>query len=99
MLRMVDELVPRLLSLKWTLEVDPKQRLITSDTPIVVWRKPTRMDDFEGSASRTPPSSGSRSILVSNLCCLSANGSAKSGSKLIVSVDRTQTWPMDVTAS
>lgn len=48
MLRMVDELVPRLLSLNWTIEVDPKQRLITSDTPIVVWRKPTRMDDFEG---------------------------------------------------
>lgn len=48
MLRMVDELVPRLLSLNGTLEVDRKQRLITSDTPIVVWRKPTRMDDFEG---------------------------------------------------
>ncbi|MEP6468154.1 MAG: DUF4238 domain-containing protein [Chloroflexota bacterium] len=45
---MIDELVPRLLSLNWTLEMDPKRRLITSDTPVVVWRKPTRKDDFEG---------------------------------------------------
>lgn len=48
MLRMIAELVPRLLSLNWTLEVDAKQRLVTSDTPVVVWRRPSRKDDFEG---------------------------------------------------
>lgn len=48
MLRMIEEFVPRLLVLNWTLELDPKQRLVASDTPVVIWRKPTRMDDFEG---------------------------------------------------
>lgn len=48
MLRMIAALVPRLLLLNWTLEMDAKQRLITSDTPVVIWRKPSRKDDFEG---------------------------------------------------
>lgn len=48
MLRMVEAFVPRLLQLNWSVEYDRKEQLITSDTPVVVWRKPTPMDEFEG---------------------------------------------------
>lgn len=48
MLQLLEAFVPRLLGLNWTLEVDRRAQLITSDTPIVVWRKPRRMDQFKG---------------------------------------------------
>ena len=48
MLKTVEVLVPRLLLLNWTLELSRREDLITSDTPVVIWRKPTRMDEFEG---------------------------------------------------
>jgi hypothetical protein len=48
MLQMVEAFVPRLLALNWALETDRRAQLITSDTPVVIWRKPQRMDDFEG---------------------------------------------------
>ncbi len=48
MLRMVEALVPRLLAMNWTVEMDRKEQLITSDVPIVIWRTPTPRDDYEG---------------------------------------------------
>ncbi len=48
MLRVVEALVPRLLALNWSVEFDRKEQLVTSDTPVVVWRKPSPMDEFEG---------------------------------------------------
>lgn len=48
MLQVVKELVPRLRPMNWTLEVDRTERLMTSDMPVVTWRKPTRRDNFEG---------------------------------------------------
>jgi hypothetical protein len=48
MLRSVSELAPRLAELEWCVEHDRKERFITSDTPLVLWRTPTYRDDFEG---------------------------------------------------
>ncbi|HMC02822.1 MAG TPA: DUF4238 domain-containing protein [Cellulomonadaceae bacterium] len=48
MLQLVEAFVPRLLALTWTLELDRRERLITSDVPVVIARKPTRMDEFQG---------------------------------------------------
>lgn len=48
MLRLVEAFVPRLLPLNWSVEFDRKEQLVTSDTPVVVWRKPRPMDEFEG---------------------------------------------------
>lgn len=42
------EISRRLLPLNWSLEFDRKEEFITSDEPVVVWRKPTWRDDFEG---------------------------------------------------
>ena len=39
---------PRLLERTWTVEVDRKGRLVTSDSPAVLWRNPSERDDFEG---------------------------------------------------
>lgn len=47
-LKMVEAYVPRLLAMHWTLELAPQAQFITSDTPVVVWRKPSRMDEFQG---------------------------------------------------
>jgi hypothetical protein len=44
----LDELAPRLLTRRWTLEVARKPRFITSDLPLVMWRPPTPRDNFEG---------------------------------------------------
>jgi hypothetical protein len=48
MLRAVPELGSRLLRLNWTVEVDRHREFITSDSPVVLWRKPTPRDNFEG---------------------------------------------------
>lgn len=48
MLKSFEAIVPALLRLHWTLEVDRREQFITSDAPVVIWRKPTRMDQFEG---------------------------------------------------
>jgi hypothetical protein len=42
------EFAPRLAQLHWCVEHDRKQRLLTSDTPLVLWRKPSFRDAFEG---------------------------------------------------
>jgi hypothetical protein len=41
-------MVPLLLDLNWTIEVDPKREYLTSDKPVVLWRKPTMRDNYEG---------------------------------------------------
>jgi hypothetical protein len=33
---------------QWSLEVAPAPELITSDAPLVIWRTPTKRDEFEG---------------------------------------------------
>lgn len=48
MLRSVTELAPRLDQFEWCVENDRKERFITSDTPLVLWRTPTVRDKFEG---------------------------------------------------
>ena len=48
MLRSVSELAPRLAAMEWCVEHDRKERFITSDTPLVLWRTPSYRDDFEG---------------------------------------------------
>jgi hypothetical protein len=48
MLGSVDEVAPRLDAMNWTLEIDRKGRLITSDVPVVVWKRPSHRDRFMG---------------------------------------------------
>lgn len=48
MLRGLPTLVPALEEFEWTVEYDRKGRLITSDAPLVQWRRPSQRDDFEG---------------------------------------------------
>lgn len=48
MLKSVASLAPVIAGLHWTLEVDRKQQLITSDVPLVIWRRPSPRDRFEG---------------------------------------------------
>jgi hypothetical protein len=48
MLQSVDQLVPILLDRHWTLEIGRKPRLLTSDHPLVIWRKPSPRDQYEG---------------------------------------------------
>lgn len=48
MLWSVEALAPRLRAMNWTLETDRKEQLITSDVPIVIWRTPTPLDEYEG---------------------------------------------------
>ena len=38
----------RLLGFHWSIEVDPRREFITSDTPVVLWRKPSRQDEYMG---------------------------------------------------
>lgn len=44
----VKETAPALEAMHWCIEHDRKGRLITSDTPMVLWRTPTPRDAFEG---------------------------------------------------
>jgi hypothetical protein len=48
MLNGVDQFVPVLLDLGWALEIARKPQLLTSDLPLVIWRKPSRRDRYEG---------------------------------------------------
>lgn len=48
MLASVEKLVPVILNLHWNLEIARKPRLVTSDAPLLVWRRPTPRDRFEG---------------------------------------------------
>lgn len=48
MMDMVGGLAPLLAALHWCVEHDRKERFITSDTPVVLWRAPTHRDRFEG---------------------------------------------------
>lgn len=48
MLRAAWELSRRLLGFNWSIEFDRRNEFITSDTPVVMWRKPTPRDHFEG---------------------------------------------------
>jgi hypothetical protein len=41
-------LAPKLLAMEWCVEHDRKGRIMTSDTPLVVWRKPAPRDAYEG---------------------------------------------------
>lgn len=42
------ELVPRILALNWTVEIDRRRTFITSDMPVHVWRRPSGRDTFRG---------------------------------------------------
>jgi hypothetical protein len=44
----VNQLEQAILGMHWSLEIARKPRLITSDAPLVLWRKPTFRDRFEG---------------------------------------------------
>src|SRR6266511_833954 len=44
----VNQFTPILLDKHWCLEIARKPRLITSDFPLVIWRKPSPRDKFEG---------------------------------------------------
>jgi hypothetical protein len=48
MLESMGKMAPILHDMWWTLESDRKARLITSDTPLIVWRQPSPRDEFEG---------------------------------------------------
>ena len=48
MFRSVAEVAPRLARLEWCVEHDRKERFITSDAPLVLWRTPTPRDQIEG---------------------------------------------------
>ena len=48
MLTQTQALVPRIDAFNWTIELDRKESLITSDTPVVIWRAPSARDDFQG---------------------------------------------------
>lgn len=48
MLASVDIFTTRLLAMNWTIEIDRKERFITSDVPVVLWRAPSRRDDYQG---------------------------------------------------
>jgi hypothetical protein len=39
---------PIIAAMSWTVEVDPHRRFITSDVPVIPWRKPTNEDHFQG---------------------------------------------------
>jgi len=48
MLRAAWELSRRVIALNWSIEGDGRRELIISDSPVVVWRKPSPRDNFEG---------------------------------------------------
>jgi hypothetical protein len=48
MVQSAERLVPVLLDRCWTLEIARKPRLLTSDHPLVIWRKPSPRDQYEG---------------------------------------------------
>jgi hypothetical protein len=44
----LDMLGEVMFSMRWSLEIARKPRLVTSDSPLVLWRRPTPRDQFEG---------------------------------------------------
>jgi hypothetical protein len=48
MLRSALDISKRLLGLHWSVEVDRQREFITSDTPVVLWRKPSPRDEYMG---------------------------------------------------
>jgi hypothetical protein len=73
MLRAVTDVAPRLAQFEWCVEHDRKERLITSDTPLVLWRTPTYRDEFEGFGIETaeeirfPLDPGKQLVLTRNV--------------------------------
>jgi hypothetical protein len=43
-----EALSPRLNARSWCIEHDRKGRLVTSDSPLVLWRSPSPRDAYEG---------------------------------------------------
>jgi hypothetical protein len=39
--------------MQWAIEVDRKERLITADQPVVIWKAPSPRDRFEGVGVQT----------------------------------------------
>jgi uncharacterized protein DUF4238 len=39
---------PIIAAMSWTVEVDPHRRFVTSDMPVIPWRKPSNRDHYEG---------------------------------------------------
>ena len=39
---------PIIAAMNWTVEIDPRRRFITSDAPVIPWRKPVKEDHFSG---------------------------------------------------
>jgi hypothetical protein len=48
MLESMEKIAPVLDGMWWTVESDRKERLITSDAPLIIWRKPSPRDEYEG---------------------------------------------------
>jgi len=48
MLKSAILMAPLLADLSWTIEIDRKELLIASDTPLVIWRAPSPRDAYEG---------------------------------------------------
>jgi Protein of unknown function (DUF4238) len=48
MLELTRQIAPVLDGMWWTVESDRKARLITSDAPLIVWRKSSPRDEYEG---------------------------------------------------
>lgn len=44
----VDQLATILLGKRWSLEIARRPRFLTSDAPLIIWRKPSLRDSFEG---------------------------------------------------
>jgi hypothetical protein len=91
--------VPLLMEMNWTLEVDRKRLLITSDMPFVLWRTPTFRDRFEGIGVQTaeelrfPLDPGLQLVL------LNADGPRLPASRLYARASPTRTWPARATDS
>jgi hypothetical protein len=48
MLRSALEFSKQVLRLHWSIEHDRRREFITSDTPVVLWRKPSHQDEYRG---------------------------------------------------
>jgi hypothetical protein len=48
MLGSVKHIAPLIAAMNWTLEIDRKEQLVTSDLPFIFWRAATIRDKFEG---------------------------------------------------
>jgi hypothetical protein len=48
MIQSIEKLAPILNRMHWCLELDRKERLITSDTPFMLWREPSPRDQLRG---------------------------------------------------